>query len=361
MRKFFTLLATLILVSPVVFAQNTEILGAGASFPAPLITAMADEYRDVTDGQVTVNYQSIGSSSGIRQFLEQTVAFGATEAFLNEEQLAAAVEETGGKAYNLPITIGDVVVTYNVPGVNKGLVLDGDTVAAIFLGEITTWNDDRIAALNEGVSLPDLNIQVVHRSDGSGSTNIWTSFLSKVSPAWESTVGFGTAVSWPTGIGAQGNEGVSGVVMNTPGAVGYNSLVYAVLNDIDYAYLENKSGNVIEPSLAATSAAANVELPADNRILITDTDAPEGYPAAGLAWVLVYEHLDQNRAISSKTEAEELVKFLLWTFTDGQALSEQLSFSQIPASVQTSNIEAVRTLTWDGEAIGAAVVEAAGY
>ncbi len=361
LRTVRNLAVALLATTAFAAAQNVELIGAGASFPAPLITAMADDYRDLTGGRVTVNYQSIGSGGGIRQFLEQTIQFGATESFLNDEQLAEAAANGGGIAFNLPITLGDVVATYNVPGVATGLVFDGVTLAEIFLGNITSWIDPQIVALNPGVNLPNLPITVVHRSDSSGSTNIWTSYLSKASSAWAERVGTGNSVSWPTGIGGQGNEGVSGVVLNTPGSIGYNSLVYAVLNDISYASLINKSGNVIAPSLEATSAAADVEIKADTRLLITDTDAPDGYPAAGFSWVLVYENLDANNAITSRTEAEELVRFLLWAVTDGQDLSEMLSFSRIPAAVLELNLDMLRQIKWQGEAIGAQIVSEAGY
>ena len=362
MRNTLIALATAALAAlPLGFAQNVELLGAGATFPAPLVTAMADEYRNVTGGRVTVNYQSIGSGGGIRQFTEQTVMFGMTEAFLNDDQLAAIAEAGGGVAFNLPITLGDVVPTFNLPGVSTGLVFDGDTLAEIFLGNITTWADPQIAQLNPDVRLPPLPITVVHRSDGSGTTNIWTSFLTKVSDAWADRVGFATSVNWPVGIGGNGNEGVAGVVQNTPGAIGYNSLVYAALNDISYGYVINNSGNVIEPSLAATSLAAAVDLPADTRILVTDTDAPDGYPIAGFAWMLVYENLDANNAIQSRSQAEELVTFILWAVTEGQELSEQLSFSRIPEPVLALNLDMIRQMKWQGEDIGAQVLAAAGY
>lgn len=338
-----------------------ELLGAGATFPAPLITSMADDYRDVTSGEVVVNYQSIGSGGGIRQFTEQTVMFGMTEAFLNDGQLAAIRETGGGTAFNIPITLGDVVATYNLPGVGTGLVFDGRTLAMIFIGEITRWNDPQISLLNPGVRLPPLPITVVHRSDGSGTTNIWTSYLSKVSTEWQERVGFATSVNWPTGIGGNGNEGVAGVVQNTPGAIGYNSLVYAALNNISYGYVFNQSGNVIQPSLESTSLAAQTELPSDTRILITNTPAEFGYPIAGFAWMLLYENLDANRAIQTRGQAEALVRFVVWTITDGQELSEPLSFSRIPEVVVQMNLDMIRQLKWQGEDIGAQVLTNLGY
>jgi phosphate transport system substrate-binding protein len=360
MRKLLSALAAALLLAPVATAQNVELLGAGATFPAPLVTSMADTYRDVTDGRVTVNYQSIGSGGGIRQFTEQTVMFGMSEAFLNDEQLAAIAAAGGGIAFNLPITLGDVVVTYNLPGVETGLVFDGPTIAEIFLGTITTWADPQIALLNPDVRLPPLPITVVHRSDGSGTTNVFTNYLSKVSSTWNERVGFATSVNWPLGIGGNGNEGVAGVVQNTPGAIGYNSAVYAVLNDIAYGYVRNKSGNVIVPSLAATSLAADVPLPADTRILVTDTEAADGYPIAGFAWMLMYENLDANNAIQTREQAEELLKFVVWAITDGQDLAEPLAFSRIPAAVLALNLDMIRQMKWQGEDLGAQVLAEAG-
>ncbi len=335
-----------------VFAQRVQLIGAGASFPAPLVTAMADEYRDITDGRVTVNYQSIGSGGGIRQFGEQTIMFGMTEAFLKDDVMKDIEKKTGGKAFNLPITLADVVATYNVPGIKEGLIFDGDLLVDIFMGRVTLWNDSKIKALNPKAKLPRLPIQVVHRSDGSGTTNIWTSYLSSVSEEWKSKIGYATSVNWPIGVGGNGNEGVAGVVMNTPGAIGYNSFAYALLNKMSYGSIKNSSGNVIKPSYAATTAAADIELPEDTRILFTNTPAPKGYPAAGFAWMLCYEHMDKNNAISTKQEAEELIRFIIWAITDGQELSETLGYAQLPKAAVERNMAMIRQMKWKGEAIG---------
>lgn len=337
-------------------AQRSDILGAGATFPAPLITAMADQYRTETKGRVTVNYQSIGSGGGIRQFIEQTVMFGMSEAFLSDEIMRDIESRTGGAAFNLPITLADVVPTYNLPGIGKGLVLNGELLVDLFLGKIARWNDPRIAKLNPGLRLAALPVTIVHRSDGSGTTNVWTSYLSRVSPEWAKRVGFATSVNWPTGVGGNGNEGVAGVVMNTPGALGYNSLTYAMLNDISYAYLVNASGNTIEPSYAATTAAADIELPADTRILFTNTPAPQGYPAAGFAWMLVYQNLEQNRAIANRAQAEELLRFLIWSVTKGQEISESLGFARLPPAAVARNFTMIRQIKWQQEELGAKVL-----
>ncbi len=338
-------------------AQRVDLLGAGASFPAPLVTAMADQYRTETGGRITINYQSIGSGGGIRQFREQTVMFGMTEAFLNDEIMAEIKSSTGGNAFNIPITLADVVPTFNLPGIGKGLVLDGATLVDLFLGNIARWNDPKIAALNPNLRLPALPVTIVHRSDGSGTTNIWTSYLTKVSSDWAQRVGFGTSVNWPTGVGGNGNEGVAGVVMNTPGALGYNSLAYALLNNISFAHVKNASGNVIEPSFAATTAAANIDLPADTRVLFTNTPAPDGYPAAGFAWMLVYEQLDKNRAITSQQQAEELVRFVIWAITKGQDLSESLGYARLPQAAVDRSFAMIKQIKWNQEKIGEKLVK----
>lgn len=335
---------------------RVELLGAGASFPAPLMTAWADDYRDITGGAVTVNYQSIGSGGGVRQFMEQTIMFGASEAHLNDENAELARRNTGGVAYNLPLTLGDVVLTYNVPGIGQGLVFSPETIAGAFLGEITRWDDPAIRELNPGVNLPSTPIQIAHRSDGSGTTNIFTNYLTKVNDRWANQIGFGSSVNWPVGTGGNGNEGVAGIVMNTPGALGYNSLVYAVLNDITYANVINSSGNVIAPSLEATSLAAAVTIPADGRIMLTNSDAAQGYPIAGFAWGLVYENLDRNDAITTREEAEELTRFLYWVVTEGQEINESLSFARLPDDAQAVAERMIGTLKWQGEPLGEQVI-----
>ncbi len=337
--------------------DRVDILGAGATFPAPLITAMADDYRDLTRNRVTVNYQSIGSGGGIRQFMEQTVMFGMSEAFLSDEVMRNVEQATGGKAFNMPITLADVVPTYNLPGIESGLVFDGQLLVDIFMGDITRWNHPRIAELNPDVDLPDRPITVVHRSDGSGTTNVWTSFLSRVSDRWRNQIGFATSVNWPTGIGGNGNEGVAGAVQNTIGAIGYNSFTYALLSNMSYGSVINSSGNIIEPSFEATTEAANIKLPEDTRILFTNTPAEYGYPIAGFAWMLVYENLDANNAISNRGEAEELIKFLIWSITDAQEMSESLGFARLPDAAVEKNFAMIRRLKWRGELIGQEILE----
>lgn len=355
-KKISALVVALCAMGTAVSAEVT-LLGAGASFPAPLMTAMADEYRELTNRRVTLNYQSIGSGGGMRQFKEQTIMFGMTEAFFSDSVMRSVQERTGGQAFHMPITLADVVLVYNVPGVESGLVFDGPLLVDIFKGRVKTWNDRRIRDLNPNARLPRLPIQVVHRSDASGTTNLWTSYFSRVSTEWANSVGFGTSVKWPTGIGAKGNEGVAGVVSTTPGTIGYVSFAFALLNDMHYASLRNRSGNVIKPSLAATSAAADIELPADTRVLFTDTPAPQGYPVAGFAWMLFYENMDQNRAITSKQQAEELVRFVIWAITDGQKLSEELGYARLPKAAVDRNKAMIRQMKWQGEEIGKKILD----
>ena len=337
--------------------SQIDILGAGATFPAPLITAMADDYRDLTGNRVTVNYQSIGSGGGIRQFVEQTVMFGMSEAFLSDDIMADVESRTGGRAFNIPITLADVVPTYNLPGLDESLVFNGEVLVDIYMGRISRWNDPKIVELNPDLELPSLPITVVHRSDGSGTTNLWTSYLSRVSDEWRNRVGYATSVNWPTGIGGNGNEGVAGVVRNTPGAIGYNSLSYALLNNIAYGSVINSSGNIIRPSFEATTSAAKIDLPDDTRILFTNTPAPDGYPIAGFAWMLVYENLDRNNAIDSRRKAEELIDFIIWSITEGQELSESLGFARLPDNALEKNLEMIRQIKWNDEHIGEEILE----
>ncbi|MEX2603761.1 MAG: phosphate ABC transporter substrate-binding protein PstS [Gracilimonas sp.] len=340
--------------------DRVNILGAGATFPAPLITTMADEYRDITNRRVTVNYQSIGSGGGIRQFMEQTVMFGMSEAFLSDEVMADIESSTGGRAFNMPITLADVVPTYNLPGIEKGVVFSGDLLVDIFLGKITRWNNPRIEELNPDIDFPDREITVVHRSDGSGTTNVWTSYLTRVSEEWKEKVGYATSVNWPTGIGGNGNEGVAGAVINTPGSIGYNSLTYAILNNMSYGSVINSAGNVIEPSYKATTEAANIELPEDTRILFTNTPAENGYPIAGFAWMLIYENLEQNNAIENRKQAEELIEFLIWSITEGQELAEPLGFARIPQAALDKNVAMIKQIKWNGDEIGLELLEKQG-
>jgi len=299
------------------------INGAGATFPYPIYSKWFDEYAKV-DPSVRFNYQSIGSGGGQKQIMAQTVDFGASDGPMTDDNLSKAP----GKLLHIPTVAGAVVVTYNLPG-TAGLKFDGETIAGIFLGQIKKWNDPKIAATNPGVKLPDKDIVVVHRSDGSGTTFIFTDYLSKVSPEWKSKAGNNTSVSWPTGIGGKGNEGVSGQVKQTPGALGYVELIYAVQNKMPYADIKNSAGEFVKPTLeSVTAALATAEIPDDFRFSMTNAPGKDAYPIAGATWLLVYQQQkDANKG-------KKLVEFLKWALSKGEAMAKDLDYAPLPDSVQ---------------------------
>jgi phosphate transport system substrate-binding protein len=299
------------------------INGAGATFPYPIYSKWFDEYAKV-DPSVRFNYQSIGSGGGQKQILAQTVDFGASDGPMSDENLAKAP----GKILHIPTVAGAVVMTYNLPG-NPALKLDADTIAGIYLGQIKKWNDPKLAALNSGVKLPDQEIVVVHRSDGSGTTFIFTDYLSKVSSEWKEKVGNNTSVNWPTGIGGKGNEGVAGQVKQTPGAIGYVELIYAIQNKMPYAEVKNAAGHFVKPTIeSVTAALATAEIPDDFRFSLTNAPGRDAYPIAGATWLLVYAQ--QKDAVKGK----KLVEFLKWALTKGEAMAKNLDYAPLPESVQ---------------------------
>jgi phosphate transport system substrate-binding protein len=299
------------------------INGAGATFPYPIYSKWFDEYAKV-DPSVRFNYQSIGSGGGQKQILAQTVDFGASDGPMSDDNLAKAP----GKLLHIPTVAGADVVAYNLTG-NPTLKFDADTIAGIFLGQIKKWNDPKIAALNPGVTLPDQEIVVVHRSDGSGTTYIWTDYLSKVSPEWKTKVGTNTSVNWPTGIGGKGNEGVAGQIKQTPGALGYVELIYAVQNKMPYAEVKNAAGEFVKPTLqSVTAALATAEIPDDFRFSMTNAPGKDAYPIAGATWLLVYEQ--QKDA----TKGKKLVEFLKWAEKDGEKMARDLQYASLPESLQ---------------------------
>jgi phosphate transport system substrate-binding protein len=323
--------------------DDKTLLGAGSSFINPLFSKMFADYNTKTG--IQVNYQSIGSGGGILQLTNKTVDFGASDGPLNDEQTA----KFGVPVLHIPQASGAVVVTYNLPGDNNNLNLTPDIIADIFLGKIKTWNDARITSINKGVNIPGLPILVAHRSDGSGTTNIFTNYLSKVSPEWKTKVGSAGAVNWPAGLGGKGNEGVAGLVKQTPGAIGYVELIYALQNKMDYAKIQNKKGKFIVPSIASVTAAGNVTLPPDSKIFITDTDAPDGYPIAGFTWVLIYK--EQNYNGRSKDRATKLLKLLWWNIHEGQAFTQPLNYSPLSKEALKVAEQILKSATYDGKAI----------
>ena len=299
------------------------INGAGATFPYPIYSKWFDEYAKV-DPSVRFNYQSIGSGGGQKQILAQTVDFGASDGPMSDENLSKAP----GKILHIPTVAGAVVMTYNLPG-NPALKLDGETIADIFLGKIKKWNDPKIAASNPGAKLPDNEIVVVHRSDGSGTTFIFTDYLSKVSGDWKQKAGNNTSVNWPTGIGGKGNEGVSGQVKQTPGAIGYVELIYALQNKMPYADLKNAAGEFVKPTIeSVTAALATAEIPDDFRFSMTNASGKEAYPIAGATWLLVYQQ--QKDAAKGK----KLVEFLKWAAKDGEKMAKDLQYAPLPDTLQ---------------------------
>lgn len=337
---------------------QVSLTGAGATFPFPVLAKYFDEYLKVTNGQVRVNYQSIGSGGGQRQFIEQTVHFGVSDNPFNDQQMADIRKNTGSPALNIPFVLGAVVPTYNLPGVTQRLVFSGELLADIFLGNIKTWNDPAIAKLNEGVRLPALPITVVHRSDGSGTTFVFTDYLTKVSPEWAQKVGRGNSVNWlaPNKVGGRGNEGVAGVVRQTPGAIGYNEVTYAIQNRIQYGAVINRAGRVMVADLPSITAAANVVLPGDARISLTDTQAPDGYPIASFAYMLVYEKLDKNKAFKSEAEARAFVQMLKWVVTEGQKFNEPLTYARITDVAQSRALALISRITYQDKPIGKEIV-----
>ncbi|MBS1962522.1 MAG: phosphate ABC transporter substrate-binding protein PstS [Bdellovibrionales bacterium] len=305
-------------------ADVVSINGAGATFPYPLYSKWFSEYRKVDPG-VEINYQSIGSGGGVRQLLEKTIDFGASDAPMKDEQLAKAATPI----YHFPTVLGAVTLAFNLPGFTGELKLTPELVADLFLGKIYYWNDAKIAAVNPGVALPDVPVMIIHRSDGSGTTAVFTDYLSKVSPEWKTKVGSGTAVKWPIGIGGKGNEGVTGFLKNSPGAIGFVELLYAETNHLQVASLKNAAGNFVRPSVAAvTEAAAGAlkDIPKDFRVSITNSSGKSAYPIASFTYLLLYKK-------SAPAKSAKLKAFLGWALGDGQKLAESLFYAPLPAEL----------------------------
>ncbi len=311
------------------------INGAGATFPYPMYSKWFDEYAKV-DPSVRFNYQSIGSGGGQKQILAQTVDFGASDGPMSDENLAKAP----AKILHIPTVAGADVISYNLPGSPK-LKLDGPTIVDIFMGKIKKWNDARIAAQNPGVTLPDLDVIVCHRSDGSGTTYIFTDYLSAVSYAWQQEVGKGTSVKWPVGLGGKGNEGVAGLIKQTPGAVGYVELIYALQNNLPFADVKNKDGQYVTPSLeSVTAALQTANIPDDFRFSIVNAPGAQSYPIAGATWLLVYEQ--QKDAAKGK----KLVEFLNWMLTDGQKMAAALHYAPLPQNLADRVLQRVKEIKY---------------
>ncbi len=324
----------------------TQLTGAGATFPNPIYTRWFGAYAQKTG--VQINYQSIGSGGGIRQFTEGTVDFGATDGPMTDEQIA----KVNGNVVHIPTVLGAVVVTYNLPSLGTAqLKLDGAALADIFLGRITKWNDRRLAALNPGIPLPDRDLIVVHRSDGSGTSFVFTDYLSKVSSDWQSRVGAATSVNWPVGLGGKGNEGVTQQVKQVEGTVGYVELIYARSNDLPYAEVMNAAGNYVQPTLEAVSAAAasaNLTPDTDFRVSITNAPGADAYPIASFTWLLV--HADATDA----GEAQVIRDYLEWMISpEAQSMASDLGYAPLPDTVKGLVEAKIKTLQAAGKALPA--------
>jgi phosphate transport system substrate-binding protein len=325
------------------FGQAIEFVGAGATFPAPFYTKVFDEYGKQYG--VKINYQAVGSGAGQSQLKNKTVDFGASDVVVADADLGSYP----APIVHIPIVAGAAVITYNLPG-DPELKLTPDVLADIFLGRITRWNDPRIAALNAGANLPKTAITVVHRSDGSGTTAVFSDYLSKVSDGWKSTVGAGQSLKWPAGVGGKGNAGVAGLVKQLPGAVGYVELIYALQNGMPYATLKNASGAWVKPSLASTTAAANVAIPDDvTKTSLTNTAAADGYPISTFTWILIYK--EQGYDGRAQAKADAVVKLLWWMTHDGQKLAEPLSYAALPKAVVAKAEALIKSVTWNGAAL----------
>ena len=331
MRKYVLLLVCVVLAMPAL-GQDT-LNGAGATFPYPIYSKWFNEYHKAHP-EIQVNYQPIGSGGGIQQITAGTVDFGASDMPMTDKQIAAFP----GKILNLPTVLGGVVPAYNVPGVTGEVKFTPEALAGIYLGKISKWNDKAITSVNPGVNFPDKDIIVIHRSDGSGTTFIWTDYFSKVSPEWKSQVGANTSVKWPLGMGGKGNEGVAGMIRQLQGAIGYVELIYALQNNISYGSVRNSAGVYVKASLESVTAAAAsaAKMPADFRVSITNSPGKDAYPISSFTWMLI--------PVQSKNPANGkiLSDFLNWMVTDGQTMTSALSYAPLPQNVAAKEKEAIQ-------------------
>ncbi|HEX9160974.1 MAG TPA: phosphate ABC transporter substrate-binding protein PstS [Thermoanaerobaculia bacterium] len=317
-------------------ARQAVINGAGATFPNPIYSKWFSEYGRLHP-DVRINYQSIGSGGGIRQLIARTVFFGASDGPMTDEQLKSAP----GSILHFPTVLGGVVPIYNLPGVTQSIRFTGPVLADIYLGKITRWNDPAIARVNPGITLPPADIVVVHRSDGSGTTYIFVDFLSKVAPEFKQKVGVATSVNWPVGVGAKGNEGVSGLVRQTPGAIGYVELIYALQNKIPYGSVQNKAGGFVTATLdsvTAAAASASTSMPDDFRVSITDAGGKDAYPISSFTWILLYQNP------TDKQSASTMVDFMRWALGDGQKFTSDLGYAPLPQPVVAKELQALQKI-----------------
>src|SRR5271168_993869 len=343
MKRIAGMLLAILSLTTMVWAQNkTLINGAGASFPNPIYSKWFSEYGKINSG-VQFNYQSVGSGAGIKQVTDGTVDFGASDGPMNEDQLKAYQEKHGFPILHFPTVLGAAVPTYEIPGVTATLNFTPEALAGIFLGKITMWNDPAITSVNKGVNLPAKSITVVHRSDGSGTTYIWTDYLSKVSDEWKGKVGKNTSVNWPVGLGGKGNEGVTGQIKNAPYSIGYVELIYAAANHIPYGNVKNSAGEFIKADFTTVSAAAAgaaKDMPADFRVSITNAPGKGVYPISSFTWLLIPSKF--SAADGGKRDA--IKGFLNWALTDGQGYAEGLAYAKLPKPVVDKELKAINNI-----------------
>src|SRR5438876_1410195 len=317
-------------------ADQILINGAGATFPYPIYSKWFNEYHRKFP-QIQINYQSIGSGGGVRQISEGTVDFGASDMPMNDEQ----IKQAKTKILHFPTVLGAVVPAYNIPGVTQEINFTPEALAGIFLGKTTKWSDPELKKANAGVNLPDKNIVVIHRSDGSGTTYVWVDYLSKVSPEWKSKVGVNSSVNWPVGLGGKGNEGVSGLIKQTPGSIGYVELIYAIQNKMAYGKVRNSSGNFLRADLAGVTAAAAgamKAMPADFRVSITNAAGQDAYPISSFTWLLI------PSKIQDQAKKKVIKEFLQWMLNDGQNMVEALSYAKLPKEVVAMEQKAIAAI-----------------
>lgn len=352
MKKLFSLLIMAALLLTVVSCGNKKgevsnakakiLNGAGATFPQPFYNKIFKTYTKSV-GKILVTYGGIGSGGGIRSLKDKVVDFGATDAYLNDKKLAAMPSEV----LHIPTCLGAVVIAYNLPGKPK-LQLTPKVMEGIFMGKITKWNDRAIAELNKGVKLPSMDITFVHRSDGSGTTFIFSDYMSKVSPAWKEKVGAGKSLKWPVGLGAKGNPGVAGTIASTEGAIGYIGSEFAFAQDIPFAKIQNKSGNFIDPSISSVSASAKGSIPADTRVTLTNTDAPDGYPITSFTWLIFYK--EQAYDGRSQDQALQTMKLLDWIVSpDAQKTTKKVHYAPLPDAAVAKAKAIIRKVTYNGK------------
>jgi phosphate transport system substrate-binding protein len=337
MKRFMKTAGLALALAATGSAGALTLNGAGSTFIFPLASKWFYEYNEKFG--VQINYQSIGSGGGIQQLIAKTVDFGATDGFMSEEMM----QKAGGTVIHLPATMGAVVIAYHLDGVESGIKLTPDVLADIFLGSITNWNDAAIKALNPDVTFPDLAITVAHRSDGSGTTAIFTDYLTKVNTKWAGTIGKGTAVKWPAGVGGKGNEAVAGLVKQIPGAIGYVEMSYVLQNKLSYALIRNRAGKYPEPSIASVTLAAEgalKKMPADFRVSFTNAAGEGSYPISGFTWILVYPKIDNPE------KGKAIVDFLNWAMDDGQKMSAKLYYAPLPEALTAKVKEKIATIKY---------------